>query len=166
MARTSNTLTNAEVIAVEELNGIGNNKVPYKNNSGSYAGATLWASGTVLTSNGAASAPTFQPWGRVATVITQSATPAINTDTVAVAHITGLAQAVTSFTTNLTGTPIEGNILRIDITDNGTARAITWWASFEASTVALPTTTVISTRLDIGFVWNSTTSKWRCLATA
>lgn len=41
MARTSNTLTNAEVIAVEELNGIGNNKVPYKNNSGSYAGATL-----------------------------------------------------------------------------------------------------------------------------
>lgn len=69
-------------------------------------------------------------------------------------------------TTNLTGTPVEGDMLRIDITDNGTARAITWGAKFEASTVALPTTTVLSTRLDVGFVWNTVTSKWRCVAVA
>ena len=103
---------------------------------------------------------------RVATTITQAAAPAINTDTVSIAHITGLAQAITSMTTNLTGTPTEGQTLRIDITDNGTARAITWGTSFESSTVTLPTTTVLSTRLDIGFVWNSVTSKWRCVATA
>lgn len=95
--------------------------------------------------------------------ITQSATPIINTDITDVAHITGLAQAITSMTTNLTGNPQEGDTLRIDITDNGTARAITFGASFEAG-LALPTTTVISTRLDIGFVWNSVTSKWRCVA--
>lgn len=101
-----------------------------------------------------------------APTVTQSATPTINTDVTDVAHIVGLAQAITSFTTNLTGTPVEGDRLRIDITDNGTARAITWWAKFEASTVALPTTTVISTRLDIDFVWNTVTSKWRVINVA
>lgn len=101
-----------------------------------------------------------------APAVTQSATPAINTDVTDVAHITALAQAITSMTSSLTGTPVEGDTLRIDITDNGTARGITWGASFEASTVALPTTTVISTRLDVGFVWNSVTSKWRCVAVA
>lgn len=101
-----------------------------------------------------------------APAVTQSATPAINTDITDVAHITGLAQAITSMTSSLTGTPVEWDTLRIDITDNGTARAITWGTSFEASTVALPTTTVLSTRLDIGFVWNTATSKWRCVATA
>lgn len=100
-----------------------------------------------------------------APTITQSATPTINTDLTDVAHIVGLAQDITSFTTNLSGTPVQGDTLRIDITDNGTARAITWGASFEASTVALPTTTVLSVRLDVGFVWNTVTSKWRCVAT-
>lgn len=95
------------------------------------------------------------------------ATPTINTDTTDVAHFTALAAAITSMTTNLSGTPVEGDILRIDFTDDGTARAITWGASFEASgTVALPTTTVISTRLDVVFHWNVVTSKWRCVGVA
>jgi hypothetical protein len=103
---------------------------------------------------------------RRAPSITQSATPAINTDNTDYAEITGLAQAITSMTTNLSGTPVKGDTLWISLTDNGTARAITWGSSFEASTVALPTTTVISTRLDIAFTWNVATTKWRCIATA
>lgn len=100
-----------------------------------------------------------------APTVTQSATPTINTDLTDVAHITGLAQAITSMTTNLTGTPVEGDMLRIDITDNGTARALTFGASFAASgTVALPTTTVLSVRLDMAFVWSTVTSKWRIVA--
>lgn len=102
-----------------------------------------------------------------APTVTQSATPTINTDLTDVAHITGLAQAITSMTTNLTGTPVEGDSLRVDITDDGTARAITWGASFENGGIfALPTTTVISTRLQVGFVWNTVTSKWRCVGVA
>lgn len=97
---------------------------------------------------------------------TSSATPTINTDIVDFYSITALAAAITSFTTNLSGTPTEAQTLWIAITDNGTARAITWGASFEASTVALPTTTVLSIRLDVGFVWNTVTSKWRCIAVA
>jgi len=98
--------------------------------------------------------------------ITQSATPAINTDNTDVASITGLAQAVTSFTASLSGTPVDGDMLIIRITDNGTARALAWGASFEASTVALPTTTVASAMLMVGLIWNTATSKWRCVAAA
>lgn len=97
---------------------------------------------------------------------TQSATPTINTDNTDMSSITALAQAITSMTTNLSGTPVQGDFLEIQITDNGTARAITWGTSFVASTVALPTTTVISTLLHVLFEWDSTSSKWICVAVA
>lgn len=98
---------------------------------------------------------------------TQSATPIINTDNTDVAEITGLAQAITSFTTNISGTANAMDSLIINITDNGTARAISWGSSFESSgNVTLPTTTVISTKLTVGFFWNTATSKWRCVAVA
>ena len=97
--------------------------------------------------------------------VASAATPTINTDNVDYYSITALAAAITSFTTNLSGTPTIGQTLWISIKDNGTARAITWGASFEASTIALPTTTVISTRLDVAFIWNELTSVWRCVGT-
>lgn len=103
---------------------------------------------------------------RVLSLSAGSATPSINTDSYDVVHITSQSAAITSFTTNLTGTPNDGDTLRISITDDGTARALTWGSKFEASTVALPTTTVISTRLEVGFVWNTETTKWRCVAVA
>lgn len=97
--------------------------------------------------------------------VASSATPTINTDNIDYFSITALAVAITSFTTNLSGTPAINDVLWIAITDNGTARALTWGASFESSgSLALPTTTVISTRLDIGFTWNEATSKWRICA--
>lgn len=99
---------------------------------------------------------------------TSSATPTINTDNVDYYSLTALAVAITSFTTNLSGTPTDGQTLWISITDNGTARAIAWGASFEASgTVPLPTTTVLGVRLDVGFVWHAdSVNKWRCVAVA
>lgn len=96
---------------------------------------------------------------------TSSATPTINTDNVDLYQITAQAVDITSFTTNLSGTPTHGQSLIIEITGTA-ARAITWGASFEASTVALPTTTVTTAMLTVGFKWNSTTSKWRCIASA
>ena len=62
---------------------------------------------------------------------------------------------------------LELALLAADLESGGTAaRAITWGTSFEASTTALPTTTVSTARLDVGFIWNAATSKWRCLAVA
>lgn len=96
---------------------------------------------------------------------TSSATPTINTDNVDFYSITAQTGAITSFTTNLSGTPTEGQTLWIAITGTA-ARAITWGASFESSTATLPATTVSTNRLDVGLVWNTVTSKWRCVASS
>jgi hypothetical protein len=74
-------------------------------------------------------------------------------------------------TTNLSGSPVEGEMIQIIIKDNGTARAITWGASFVSSTATLPTTTVISTPISIllqyrtSAVWTAS-SAWYCIAVA
>lgn len=98
------------------------------------------------------------------TTITSSATPTINTDNCDAVTITALAEAITSFTTNLSGTPTNFQKLIIRIKDNGTARAITWGDSFEAKGVALPTTTTLSKVMTLGFIWDSVTSKWGLVA--
>jgi hypothetical protein len=98
------------------------------------------------------------------TATASSATPTTNTDTTDLHDITALAAAITSMTTNLSGTPTNGQALLFRIKDNGTARAITWGASFEARGVALPTTTVISKVLTTLFIYDTTTSKWGCVA--
>jgi len=102
---------------------------------------------------------------RVLASTANSATPTINTNSYDIVVITGQTVAITSFTTNLSGTPTNGQKLWISITGTGSI-AITWGASFEASTVALPTTTNSTARYDVGFVWNVATSKWRCVAAA
>ena len=94
---------------------------------------------------------------------TSSATPTINTDDYDFYHLTAQAVDITSFTTNLSGTPTTDQRLHIAITGTA-ARAITWGSSFEAGAVALPTTTTTTQRLDVLFVWNAVTSKWRCMA--
>lgn len=96
---------------------------------------------------------------------TSSATPTINTDNVDFYSLTAQAADITSFTTNLSGTPTEAQTLWIAITGTAT-RNITWGSSFESSTITLPTATSSTDRLDVGFVWNSVTSKWRCVAVA
>ena len=95
--------------------------------------------------------------------ITSSATPTINTDTTDIFTITALAAAITSFTTNLSGTPTTGQKLEIRILDNGTARAITWGASFVTRGVTLPTTTVLSKYLRVLLEWNDVATVWDCI---
>jgi hypothetical protein len=97
---------------------------------------------------------------------TSSATPTIDSDLYDMYELTALATAVTSFTTNLSGSPNDGDSLIIKITDNGTAQSLTWGSQFESSTISLPTTTVASTTLTVGFFWNVPTTNWRCVAVA
>lgn len=100
---------------------------------------------------------------RVDAVSAPGATPSMDTDTYDFFDFTGLATAITSMTTGLTGTPVNGDLLWVAFTDDGTAQGITWGTSFESSTVSLPTTTVAGARLDVVLAWNTATSKWRCL---
>lgn len=96
---------------------------------------------------------------------TSSATPTINTDNVDFYSITAQSGNITSMTTNLSGTPTEGQTLWIAMTATSGTPTVTWGASFEDSTVTA-STALSTTRVDNGFVWNSVTSKWRCVAKA
>lgn len=64
------------------------------------------------------------------------------------------------------GTLVQGRSLIIRIKDNGTARALTWNSVFRAMGTALPSTTVLSKTLYLGFFYNSTDTKWDLVASA
>lgn len=75
------------------------------------------------------------------------------------------AQAGALKLNNPSGTPVQGEKLVVRIKDNGTARALTYDTQFRASSdLALPTTTVISKTLYMGFMYNSTDTKWDLIA--
>lgn len=95
---------------------------------------------------------------------TSSATPTPDADTTDLYNLTALAEAATFGAP--TGTPVNGQKLIIRIKDNGTARALAWNASYVAGGTTLPTTTVLSKILHVGFMYNTDNSlnKWMCLA--
>ena len=62
------------------------------------------------------------------------------------------------------GTPVNGNKLIIRVKDDGTARALTWNAIYASRGATLPTTTVLGKYHYIGLIYNSTASKWDCVA--
>jgi hypothetical protein len=95
--------------------------------------------------------------------ITDSSTPTPNSDTTDIYLVTALAQTATFGAP--TGTPTEGQQLIIRIKDNGTARSLAWNAIYRASSdLALPTTTIVSKTVYLGFMYNSTDSKWDLLS--
>ena len=100
------------------------------------------------------------------TTITSHATPTVNSDNCDVVTITAQAEAITSMTTNLSGTPTNFQTLIYRILDDGTGRAITWGASFVAKGVALPTTTTASKLLTVGLIYDTVAATWGCVASA
>jgi hypothetical protein len=98
---------------------------------------------------------------------TSSATPAPNADTTDLFELT--AQAATAAFAIPSGTPSDGQKLMIQIKDNATFRAITWSSAtggYVAGGVALPSTTVTSKYLHVGFMYvtANTLNKWMCIA--
>lgn len=174
VASTTNIATGAVAAATTKTVNIGTGGAASSTTNvtiGSANGGTTNIASPVLQNNGVV-VPTISSTNtltnkritnRVSALSANSATPAVNTDNFDVVNITGQTATITGFT--MTGTPVDGDTLRISIT--GTASVpFTLGSSFEASTVALPTTTVGTARLDMGFLWNSATSKWRCVAVA
>lgn len=96
--------------------------------------------------------------------IATSATPAINVDTTDIFTITALSDNITSMTTNLTGSPVNGQKLIIRILDAGVAKSITWGLSFISRGAILPATTIASKYMYIGLVFNSFANVFDCVA--
>lgn len=118
---------------------------------------TLYGASTTLTLTNKRITP------RVSTEAS-NATPTPAADSVDMHTITAQAEAA-AFAAP-TGTPTAGQKLIIRIKDNGTARALSWNAIYRAMGTALPSTTVLSKTLYLGFIYNSTDSKWDLVASA
>lgn len=91
-------------------------------------------------------------------------TISLNVDLYDQHNVTALAVAGTVPTP--TGTPFDAQKIILRIKDNGTARALTWSGIFRAVGNSLPTTTVLSKIIYLGFVYNSTETKWDLIAKA
>ena len=74
------------------------------------------------------------------------------------------AQAVNLTVSAPSGTPVLGQKLIINITDNGTARTISWNAVYNVIDVTLPITTTVNKSLYIGCIYNADTSEWDVVA--
>ena len=81
-------------------------------------------------------------------------------------EVTALAAAATIAAPS--GTPTDGQKLILRIKDNGTARALTWTTTsgaYRAVGISLPTTTVLSKVVYVGFIYNSQDTFWDAVAT-
>lgn len=83
-------------------------------------------------------------------------------------QITALANDLTISADS--GTPAVGQKIIFSITDDGTARALTWTTgssgSFRAAGVTPPTTTVAGKVTYVGFIYNNAAARWDCVASA
>jgi len=92
-----------------------------------------------------------------------SATPTPNGDANDQYNVTALATGATFAAPS--GTPTDGQKLIIRIKDNGTARSLAWNAIYQDSAdLPLPSTTVISQTMYLGFIYNSAATKWDLVA--
>lgn len=98
--------------------------------------------------------------------VSNSATITPNADSDDCIDITAIAQNFTI--ANPSGTPTNFQSLIIRIKDNGTARTISFGTNYVAGGVSLPTTTILSKILVLGFMYNTANSlnKWQLIASA
>lgn len=132
------------------------------------AGKTLSSANTLSFSGTDGSTVAFGTGGTVLYVgprvqaVTSSATVTPNADTNDLVVIT--AQAVGLTIANPTGTPVQGQKLTIRLKDNGGAQSIAFGAQYRALGNSLPTTTTASKTMYMGFIFNSTDTRWDLVA--
>jgi hypothetical protein len=119
-------------------------------------GAPGTVAGSVVTIDGTQIQTNKRIMPRIGTAAS-SATPTINTDNVDQFNITALAVAITSMTSGLSGTPTDGQRLRIRFKDDGTDRPITWGASFVGNLLA----TTVATKTHVQeLMYDVAAAKW------
>lgn len=96
------------------------------------------------------------------TTSTSSLTP--DSDSYDRIDITALAANITI--NNPSGTPVNFQQLMFRIKDDGTARTITWESNYQSVGATLPTTTTAGKWMYIGLIYNSSVSKFDCVAVA
>ena len=96
-------------------------------------------------------------------ITTNQSTYTINTSQYNIINITGQSVGISGFLM-IGGTPKDGDTLRISVTGISPVTISFPSSYFEASSIPLPTTTTGNSRLDVGFLWNTSTNLWRVVA--
>jgi hypothetical protein len=140
---------------------LSSNFYPLSNPSSYISGITSGDVTTALGYTPANVANTFQTL-----TIVSSATPSIAVGSFNLTNYSITAQAVALTSITIVGTPSNFDKLTLTITDNGTARALALGTSFIAGECVIPTTTKISIPLTLMFLYDSVTSKYKCIFTS
>ena len=102
---------------------------------------------------------------RINSRVTSAASASSLTPSVATAEIYAYTALAAGLTINApTGTPVNGDKLIFRLLDNGTARALTWNATYTVIGVTLPTTTVINKTTYVGCIYNANNTRWDVVA--
>jgi hypothetical protein len=121
--------------------------------------ARLTSTGLVVAATAAITSARINP-----RVSTSSSTGSITPDIQAndQYNVTALATALTINAP--TGTPVDGNKLTFRLLDNGTARALTWNATYTAIGTVLPATTTANKTTYVGCSYNAFNARWDVIA--
>jgi len=97
--------------------------------------------------------------------VVTAATATSLTPSIATADVYAYTALASALTINApTGTPLDGNKLIFRLLDNGTARALTWDATYTVVGTVLPTTTVINKTTYVGCMYNTNNTRWDVIA--
>ena len=125
-----------------------------KYQEGSAIGGTTPAAGTFTTLV-----------GKINPRVVTAATATSLTPSIATADVYAYTALASALTINApTGTPLDGNKLIFRLLDNGTARALTWDATYTVVGTVLPTTTVINKTTYVGCMYNTNNTRWDVIA--
>jgi hypothetical protein len=160
---TTNTGTVTSVGGTGTVSGLSLSGTVTSSGNLTLGGTLSLTSGNVTTALGFTPYNFFSP-GVQSVASASTITPNANTDTQV--SVTALATAATIAAPS--GTPSDGQSLVIRIEDNGTGRALTWTTgssgAYRAVGITLPTTTVATKVLYVGFKYNSTDLRWDAIA--
>ena len=97
--------------------------------------------------------------------VTSAASASSLTPSIATADIYAYTALAAGLTINApTGTPVDGDKLIFRLLDNGTARSLTWDATYTVIGVTLPTTTTASKTTYVGCIYNANNTRWDVIA--
>jgi hypothetical protein len=163
---SSSAITSSAVLAASALViGGGAGAAPSTTTTGAGVvtalGSAANAAGGFTTIDGTATLTNKRIDPRVASATTATTL----TPTVATVDIYAYTALGSALTINApTGTPVDGDKLLFRILDNGTARTISWNATFTAIGVTLPTTTTASKTTYVGCIYNANNTRWDVVA--
>jgi len=166
---SSSAITSSAVLAASALViGGGAGAAPSTTTTGAGVvtalGSAANATGGFTTINGTATLTNKRITTRV--LVTASSATAVTPDISSYDEYAWTAQAATLTINAPTGTPVDGDKLLFRILDNGTARTLTWNATFTAVGATLPTTTTAGKTTYVGCIYNANSTRWDVVAVA